>query len=249
VATIIVQTTAEDGDIDNSPLTVFSSQQILTAAAYDSTKTHQRNTFWFFNTDDAVTGLPADAILDSVKLWFYVSSTTMSVMATDELWFSPDGALGATLDSGDFATWQTIGYPHMIHVHPDTNPSLGWWSELLYDGPVSGRPAVPRINRSGYTNVVVEITTNTPNDFISFHAFENPSGNRAYLEITYHLPANVPGQIVTTYLTNSVNAGAAGISFSSLATPERDQRWIEKTAPTPVVKTFNAHGGKKGVQE
>lgn len=56
----------------------------------------------------------------------------------------------------------------------------------------------------------------------------------------------LPVGVVTTYLTQSVNSGAAGIAFASLATPDRDGRWVpdEKLAPTPAppVKVFRPGG-------
>lgn len=206
--TVIVKTTSQDGDVTNNPLTVFAGQTVLTASTPDSTHQTERYSVFFFNTADNVTGIPANAVIQEVLFFFFLNNLSLTDSSTDEIWYSPTGALGTTLDTGDWNTLFFPSYPNVKHVHPDRNPTqLGWWSERIFD-PIT---RLPDYNRSGYTNVALEVVggPGSTGDSMSMDAFENPSGNTAYLQITY----TVQPSIATTYTYGSVSPNASGISF------------------------------------
>lgn len=173
MATLTVYTTAEDGDIHGSAgIADTVNKTATTNSVYvsSSTATDEKRAFWFFDTS----ALGAGATVTACDFHVYVSGAFddgFSGLA----WYAAKALLGSTLDIGDWGVIDTFGSGNIFAA----GGFLGTgWNTL----------SVPTkyVNKTGYTNVeAAGFPGSSSTSFNTFHTYENASGNKAYLVITY----------------------------------------------------------------
>jgi len=159
-----------------------SGEGLILASVTSSQASNENRAFWFYDTSDATTGIPASAIIDSV-IW---NSTLYSVSygIIDEFnrqflfYGSNTGEAGGSIDAGDWGVVTTLlnGFASLSTGAISLNVTNDYGSTPF------------GINRNGYTNFSWQT-----------QIFEggSPGGWQLYsswssgtLDITWHLPAS-----------------------------------------------------------
>jgi len=177
VATLIVPTTTADGTIvaEFGVPIVTENTTLLTVAGISSTGINQWRSYLFFPAP----ALPPGAVVQSVDLNYYIRTRIVD-NGTMDVYICSNACAGSTLSISD---WNDVVAAGRL-VGADPTYPLGWktWNLLVSD-----------LNLSGYTNVEILLNQGgASNSLMILDSASNPSGNAAYLEIEYSLPAAGP---------------------------------------------------------
>lgn len=173
MADLTVYTTSEDGDIHGSggiADTVNKTATTCNVHVSSSTQTDEKRAFWFFDTS----ALGAGATVTAASFWVYVSGS-LDDGFSGLAWYAGKALLGSTLDLGDWGVMDGFGSANQFA----SGGFLGTgWNELIV--------TTKFINKTGYTNIeACAFPGSSSSSFNEFHTYENASGNKAYLVITY----------------------------------------------------------------
>ena len=191
----LIPTTAENG-YWNSISGVYNGLQDILSSAYSSSAADSNYPFFFFHSDDATTGIPGTAVIDSVKFHYYIRSKIVPADYQELDWgifVSTTGYSGATLvgastnDYGNYDYVGQIGFSQQV-----TDLVTGW--NVIDISSVGGVGYNRTTSGAGYTNIqVVMINVNTvAPEYCEVDIFGDDgshTGNIAYLEVNWHLPS------------------------------------------------------------
>lgn len=178
MAVLVAPTTSQDGDIQDATF-VDTASALIDVGEASSTSGSSIQGFWFMDTSSLTAGATVTAATLTININSF-DGLTGRTWNIDGI----AGALGSTLDVSD---WQTSPLT-FIGSFTDSTP-LG---SQVFSVPTSV------INKTGTTNIhmypVPDVTI--PPNFVHIDSFENVSGLKAFLTITY-TPAVSGGDSVT----------------------------------------------------
>lgn len=185
----LVASTTESGYL-NSVSGPYNGLQDILGSAYSSSATDYNSPTFFFHSDDATTGIPGTAIIDSVYFHYYIRSIIKPIDWAELDWgifISNTGYSGSTLAGANNADYGNYGPPYFYVGFFDGSVLTTGWQ--IQDVSLAG------INRggNGYTNIqIVPINVNSAGpEYWEVDIFGDDgshTGNISYLEVNWHLP-------------------------------------------------------------
>lgn len=172
-----VNTNAEDGYINNAT-TVFNTGANVESSTSSSSNADINIAYFPFDTADGSTSIPAAAIIDSVVFNWYVNTISNNSVEQWDVFFYPSAIYGTTLDTGD---WDVVTSNPVSTIF--SGAGTGWTFANCGSS----------INRSGYSWVRILCSAGSlPGGSMLIDSYENGSGRKAYLAVTWHTPSGAP---------------------------------------------------------